>query len=87
MPTAPITSAHTVDGLLDGPHHIEAADELAGQEQAGVLGEGGVVVPDLDGATARSTYHGMAARHGTITILVPSALPSQACATSFNGTL
>ncbi len=30
------------------PPGLKATDELAGQEQAGVAGKGGVVVPDLD---------------------------------------
>jgi hypothetical protein len=33
---------------MAAPPGLKATDELAGEEQAGVAGKGGVVVPDLD---------------------------------------
>jgi hypothetical protein len=50
-----------IDRLLDRLHHLQAADELTGEEQAGVAGQGGVVVPDLDAGAGAGTWGRMRA--------------------------
>jgi hypothetical protein len=37
-----------VHSALDRRDHIQTAEQLAGQQQTGMAGERGVVVPDLD---------------------------------------
>ena len=54
---------HPVDRHLDGLDRAEAADEFAGQEQTGVTGECGVVVPDLDAGAGAATRGRIGTRH------------------------